>query len=231
MEHQSSRPQVTGWRRDLVVWIDHQVYSLSKHWLVVFNALIGFYVLLPVLAPILMVSGAAPLGRAIYIVYRPACHQLPERSFFLFGPQATYSLDELWALGAVSEHDNIFSRQGILGTPETGFKLALCQRDMALYGGLLVAGLLFGLVRKWLRPLKWWIFGLLLLPMAVDGGTQLLLLRESTWLLRVVTGGLVGIAAVWLLYPHLETAFAEIREQVSDRLFSQTSKLELDERL
>lgn len=220
MEHQASRPQVTGWKRDLVIWLDRQIYSLARHWLVVFNALLGFYLLLPILAPILMVSGAAPLGRAIYMVYRPACHQLPERSFFLFGPKATYSLDELWALGVVSDSDNIFTRQGILGTSGIGFKLALCQRDMALYGGLFVAGLLFGLVRKWLRPLKLWIFGLCLLPMAIDGGTQLLFLRESTWLLRVLTGGLVGVASVWLLYPHLETAFADIRTQAGARLSS-----------
>jgi uncharacterized membrane protein len=218
LEHHASRPQVTGWKRDLVVWIDRQIYSLAKHWLVVFNLLVGVYVLLPILAPVLMVSGTPSLGRVIYLVYRPACHQLPERSFFLFGPQATYSLDELWALGVVSEEDNIFARQAILGTPEVGFKLALCQRDVALYGGILVAGLLFGLVRKRLRPLKLWIFGLLLLPMAVDGVTQLFFLRESTWPLRSLTGGLVGIACVWLLYPHLETAFAEIREQVTARL-------------
>jgi uncharacterized membrane protein len=224
LEHHASRPQVTGWKRDLVVWIDHQIYSLTRHWLVVFNLLVGLYVLLPVLAPLLMLGGASSLGRAIYMIYRPACHQLPERSFFLLGPQATYTLDELWALGVVSEDDNIFSRQGILGTPEVGFKLALCQRDMALYGGLLVAGLLFGLVRKRLRPLKLWIFGLLLLPMAVDGVTQLLFLRESTWPLRSVTGGLVGVASVWLLYPHLETAFAEIREQVGARLHLQESR-------
>jgi uncharacterized membrane protein len=220
MEHQASRARVTGWRRDLVVWIDHQIYALSKHWLVVFNLLVGVYVLLPILAPALMASGSPTLGRVIYAVYRPACHQLPERSFFLFGPQASYSLDELWALGAVSDQDNIFSRQRVLGTPEVGFKMALCQRDMALYGGLLVAGLLFGLVRERLRPLKLWIFGLFLLPMAIDGFTQLLLLRESTWLLRVVTGGLVGVGSVWLVYPHLETAFAEIRRQVRTRLDS-----------
>jgi uncharacterized membrane protein len=218
MEHQASRPQATGWKRDLVVWIDRQIYALSKHWLTIFNLLIGLYVLLPILAPVLMTSGASTLGRAIYLVYRPACHQLPERSFFLFGPQMSYSLEELWSLGAVSETDNVFSRQRILGTPEVGYKLALCQRDMALYGGLLGAGLLFSLVRGRLRPLKLWIFGLFLLPMAVDGITQLLFLRESTWPLRVVTGALVGIASVWLLYPHLETAFAEIRQQVITRL-------------
>jgi uncharacterized membrane protein len=200
-----------------MVWINRQAYALAKHWLAVFNLLVGIYVLLPVLAPVFMATGASPLGRAIYVIYKPACHQLPERSFFLFGPQATYSLDELWALGALSQEDGIFSRQGALGTPEVGFKIALCQRDMALYGALLVGGLVFGLVRKRLRPLKLWIFGLLLLPMAVDGGTQLLMLRESTWSLRAITGGLVGIACVWLLYPHLETAFADVRRQIRER--------------
>ena len=219
MEHQASRPHVTGWKRGLVVWIDRQVYTLAEHWLVVFNLVIGLYVLMPILAPLAMTSGASSLGRAIYLIYKPACHQLPERSFFLFGPQAVYSLDELWALGVVSEHDNIFARQGILGAPEVGFKLALCQRDMALYGGMLVSGLLFGLVHKRLQPLRLWIFGLCLLPMAVDGVTQLLFFRESTWPLRVFTGGLVGVASVWLLYPHLETAFAEIRHQTRARLF------------
>jgi uncharacterized membrane protein len=218
MEHQASRPHTTGWKRDLVVWIDRQIYSLSKHWLSVFNVLIGIYVLLPFLAPVLMVSGAPDLARAIYIVYRPACHQLPERSFFLFGPQASYTLDELWALGVVSDDDTIFSRQGILGTVDVGFKLALCQRDIALYGGLLAAGLLFGLLRKRVRPLKWWVFVLCLLPMAIDGGTQLLLIRESTWPIRLGTGGLVGVASVWLLYPHLEKAFADVRRQAGMRL-------------
>jgi uncharacterized membrane protein len=206
-----------------MAWIDRRVYDLAKHWLAIFNLLVGIYILLPVLAPVLVSRGASSLGCAIYYVYRPACHQLPERSFFLLGPQATYSLDELWALGVVSEEDNIFSRQRILGTEDVGFKIALCQRDMALYGALFVGGLLFGLVRKRLRPLKLWIFGLLLLPMAVDGGTQLLMLRESTWLLRVITGGLVGIACVWLLYPHLETAFADVRRQVEERLLARDS--------
>ena len=219
MQHQVDRPQVAGWKRDLVVFIDRQVYSCAKHWLAIFNLIIGLYLLLPILAPVLMVSGASPLGRAIYWIYKPACHQLPERSFFLFGPQTVYSLDELWALGAVSERDNIFTRQAIVGTPEVGYKLALCQRDIALYGGLFIAGLCFGLVRKRLRPLNLWIFGLCLLPMAVDGVTQLLFFRESTWLLRIGTGGLVGIASVWLLYPHLETAFADIHSQVGARLF------------
>ena len=171
----------------------------------------------------LMAGGALQAGRLIYVVYKPACHQLPERSFFLFGPRTTYTLDELQSLGLLSEDDDIFSRQRFAGAPGIGYKMALCQRDMALYGGMFLAGLLFGLVRKRLRPLKLWVFGLFLLPMAVDGVTQLLLFRESTWLLRMFTGGLVGVASVWLLYPHLEKAFSDLREQANDRVHAEPS--------
>ena len=94
MEHQASRPRVHGWKRDLVIWLDHQIYHLARHWLASFNVLIGFYVLLPLLAPMLMAGGMPQIGRLIYTVYRPACHQLPERSFFLFGPRATYTVPE-----------------------------------------------------------------------------------------------------------------------------------------
>jgi uncharacterized membrane protein len=205
----------------VVIWLDSRIHSLAKHWLATFNVLMGVYVLLPLLAPALMAGGALQAGRLIYVVYRPACHQLPERSFFLSGPRSTYSLDELNSLGLLSEEDDILSRQRFMGAPGIGYKMALCQRDMALYGGMLVAGLLFALVRKKLRPLKLWIFGLCLLPMAVDGVTQLLLFRESTWLLRVLTGGLVGVASVWLLYPHLENAFADLRRQANDRVHAE----------
>ena len=37
MEHQASRPQVTGWRRNLVVWIDHQGYKQQRHKQCAFN--------------------------------------------------------------------------------------------------------------------------------------------------------------------------------------------------
>jgi uncharacterized membrane protein len=154
----------------------------------------------------------------IYTVYRPACHQLPERSFFHFGPQTSYSLDELWAMGELSGTEDIFARQRFLGSVEVGFKMALCERDVALYGGLLVGGLVFGLIRRWLRPLSLLWYGICALPMAIDGGTQLFLLRESNWILRTLTGGLLGLASVWMLYPRLEEAFVEIRVQADERV-------------
>lgn len=218
MTSRTSRPPVTGWKRDLVLFMDRQIYHFSKHWLAVFNLFTGVYILLPFLAPLLMSTGGAQVGRLIYTVYRPACHQLPERSFFLTGAKPTYTLDEFWALGLLSQSDDVFARQRFLGADQVGYKIGLCQRDVALYGGLFLAGLLFGLVRKRLRPLPFLVYGLCLLPLVIDGGTQLLSLRESNWLLRILTGGLTGVASVWLLYPHLEIAFAEVRALANQRV-------------
>ncbi len=215
---QKETTQVTGRKRDLVLFLDRQIYHLARHWLAVFNTLTGLYVLLPLLAPLLMATGVPQFGRLIYFVYRPACHQLPERTFFLLGPQASYTLDELWALGWVDRADDIFARQRFLGAMQVGWKMALCQRDIAMYGALFVGGLLFGLLRARVRPLSLLGYLLCLVPIFVDGGTQLVGLRESMPLLRVLTGGLLGLATVWMLYPRLEGAFAEVREQANRRV-------------
>jgi uncharacterized membrane protein len=218
MHHESSTTQVTGWQRDLVLFLDRQIYRLAKHWLAAINVVVAIYVLLPLLAPLLMVIGAPGIARLIYLAYRPACHQLPERSFFVLGAQPAYSLQELQALGLISETDDIFARQRFLGALTTGYKLALCQRDMALYGSILLGGLIYGLLGKRLRPLPLVAFLLALVPLAIDGGTQLILLRESTPLLRLFTGGSAGLAAVWTLYPRLDVAFQDVRIQANKRV-------------
>jgi hypothetical protein len=43
--------------------------------------------------------------------------------------------------------------------------------------------------------------------MALDGVTQLLGWRESTWELRVSSGLLFGLASAWFVYPRIEDAF------------------------
>lgn len=206
----TQRSPVTGWRRNLVLFIDRQILGLSRHWLAVFNLLFAVYTLLPALAPVFMAHGAPGLGRLIYVLYSPACHQLPQRSFFLFGPKAVYGVDELWALGVIDKTD-IFTLKQFAGSPQVGYKMAMCERDMALYGGLLVGGLVFVLARKRLRPPSLLVYGLCLLPMALDGGTQIFFLRESNWVLRLITGGLAGLSTIWLIYPYVEDAFNEVR--------------------
>ncbi len=127
---------------------------------------------LPWLAPVLMVSGMPGLGRAIYLGYSLVCHQRANRSFFLFGPKATVSYLELapFAPGA----DTWSGLRAFVGTPELGYKVAWSDRMVALYGGILLAGLAYGLVRRRLRALRWWAFVLLSVPMLVDGATHLI---------------------------------------------------------
>ena len=82
---------VTGRTRDLVIFVDKAIFKLAKHWLLLANLLWGLYVGLPILAPVLMNAGWTVPAKAIYTIYRPACHQRPERSYFFGGPAAIYS--------------------------------------------------------------------------------------------------------------------------------------------
>lgn len=98
-----------------------------------------------------------------------------------------------------------------------GNQMAYCERDTAIYSGLLLLGLVFGLLRRRVRPLSLRYAMVLSAPMALDGFTQLFGLRESNWELRVVTGGLFAIAVAWLVYPRLEIGFIEIQETLRNR--------------
>jgi uncharacterized membrane protein len=204
-------PPVSGRTRDLVLWLDKWIYRLAQHWLLGLNLAVLLYVGLPVLAPMLMNLGLTAPGKAIYFVYRPACHQRPERSYFIGGPQIIYTPEELSTAGV-----NPLSRD--IGNAEIGYKVAFCERDVAIYGSIALAGMLFGLVRRRLRPLPILIYGLFCLPMLVDGGLQLFGVYESSWLLRSVTGAVFGFGSVWFAYPYLEEAFREMRRTARAKL-------------
>ena len=155
-------------------------------------------------------------AQAIYTLYSVLCHQLPDHSFFFFGPTLAPQDAELIA-GGMSASSSLFLQRSFVGSVETGWKVALCQRDVAIYAGVLVSGLLYGLVRDRLRPLPFKVFVVLCIPIAVDGLTQLFGWRESNWLLRTLTGALFGFAAVWLAYPYVEVAMADVIERETAR--------------
>lgn len=89
-----------------------------------------------------------------------------------------------------------------------GYKMAFEQRVAAIYLGLLAGGLLFGALRRRMRPLNWRLFVLASLPMLLDVSSQTAGLRDSDWRWRTATGLAVALAGVWWLYPHLEREFA-----------------------
>jgi uncharacterized membrane protein/glutaredoxin len=210
----AAQPQVTGRLRDFIISLDRAIFHFVKHWLLIFNLLLGLYVGLPVLAPALMASGAEGPARLIYTIYKPMCHQLPWRTFFLFGERFYYT--EAYLVSQVGEEPlaTLWTAKDFVGTPQLGYKMALCERDVAIYGAMLLGGVLFGLARKRLKPLPWLVFALFVAPMAIDGGIQLIGLYESTPLLRVLTGGLFGFGTIWLAYPYFEVGMQDVRREL-----------------
>lgn len=228
------KPRATGRMRDAVLVVDRGVLAFSRHWLAFFNLFIALYVGLPFAAPALMRAGWTDGAKLIYAVYSPLCHQLGYRSWYLFGDQPAYPRAEFQARTGIDPND-LWAARGFLGDAQMGFKVAFCQRDVAIYGGILVFGLVYGLpfVRRRLKPLHWVAWAALgLAPIGLDGVSQLfsnypynvlplfnlIPSRESTPLLRTLTGALFGLANVWLAYPYVEQSMREVREQLEDKL-------------
>jgi uncharacterized membrane protein len=167
----SAIPTTTG-RRPWAIWLNRVVYWVSRHWLLPISLLIGLYVGLPWLAPLFMEMGWSGAGNAIYMLYSTQCHQLPQRSFFLFGNQPMYSLAEVnktWQ----NTNDPLVLRQ-FIGEAGIGWKVAWSDRMVFMYTTILIWGMLFWLLRKRLKPLPWWGLVLFLLPMVIDGFTHML---------------------------------------------------------
>ena len=202
----SREPSIPGinWASRLIIWI-------TKHWLAFFNVMWGLYIFLPVLAPILINLGYPTPARYIYGFYSFACHQLPDHSYLLFGDSLIPNLRQLEA-GGMPAGLGLLDQRTFIGNESLGYKVAICQRDMAIYGSVFLGGLLFGLVGRRAKPIDWRLYLILLIPMAIDGGSQLFGLRESNWILRSLTGSLFGMASVWFAYPHVEQAMRDVRE-------------------
>ncbi len=133
------------------------------------------------LAPFLFNSNPT-LSGFIYSIYAFECHQLPYRSFFVFGHQ-----------------------------------MSVCARCFGIYTGWLVGLIIYPFVWKvtnYKTPNKWYLI-IALLPMAIDGTTQLIGLRESFNELRLFTGLLAGFVGVFYIVPVFIKTLLEIKEYFS----------------
>lgn len=222
--------QVTG--------ADRAMYWISKHYLALLNLVMLFYFGLPLLAPALMNAGATGPANVIYAMYKPLCHQFGFRSFFLFGEQAYYPLAQAGIPDVVTfeeatgltDLDNPagysrFEARNFTGNETMGYKMALCERDTAIYASIFLFGVLFAVTGRRVKPLHWALWMLIGMgPVGLDGFSQLfsqmewswlvqiLPYRESTPFLRVLTGGLFGFATAWFAYPAMEESMSETRQ-------------------
>lgn len=217
---------------------DRAMFWISRHYLAVVNLFMFLYFGLAVFAPVLMKAGAVLPANVLYTIYKPLCHQFGFRSFFLFGEQAFYPLQEAGISNVLTFEEitgfedlhnpvapsRLQARQ-FVGNEAVGFKMALCERDIAIYSGIFLFGLVYALTHRRLKPLHWMGWVLIgMAPIGLDGFSQLfsqlewsalesiLPYRESTPFLRVLTGALFGIATAWFAYPYMEESMSETRQ-------------------
>ena len=212
--------------------------SLERLSLLALVLALGLYALLPWLAPIFMRLGWEPAGRALYAIYSTQCHQMAQRSFFLFGPKAMYSMAELARAGVAPD---AMALRAFIGSPALGWKVAWSDRMASMYLSLFVfSAAAFRLGRR-LPPLSIGPALALLVPMALDGGTHFLsdlvglgqgFRDQNAWLatltgnvfpssfyvgdalgsfnswMRLLSGILFGLALAWAAIPAIRRALA-----------------------
>jgi uncharacterized membrane protein len=143
---------------------------IGNHWFEIFLIVYGAWVFAPFLAPVFMRIGWSGAGKAVYFFYSFFCHQLPERSFFLFGEKTMYSLSEIQSVWQDTV-DPMILRQ-FIGNETMGWKVAWSDRMISFYTSVWLFAEIWYPIRRGIKPISWWRFALLLLPITVDGGTH-----------------------------------------------------------
>ncbi len=232
--------QVNTSRTQMVSKADKISYWISKHYLAIFNLFLILYIGLPFLAPTFKKAGWNTPAQVIYKIYSPLCHQWAFRSFFLFGEQAYYphaaakipgilTFEQVSGITDLTDPSRIQARL-FEGNALLGYKIALCERDVAIWGAMALFGVVYALTRRKLPKLHWLIWVLVGVgPIGLDGFSQLfsqlpsafiqsvLPYRESTPFLRVLTGFLFGLTTAWFMFPLIEESMADTRRLLAKK--------------
>lgn len=217
---------------------DRTYFWIAKHYLGLLNLIVFLYAGLPFLAPALMEVNVTTPARVLYTMYSPLCHQFGFRSFFMFGEQPYYPDQQTGMTGIKTFEDitgytdlgnpfsvsRLYARQ-FTGNSAVGYKVAVCERDNAIYVAIFLFGLIYALTKRRLPPLHWTLWILIaIVPMGIDGFWQLLSqfnlpglstylpYYESTPFMRVLTGFLFGFGTAWFAYPNIEESMRETRQ-------------------
>ncbi len=219
---------------------DRFSYWISKHYLAIFNLFLVLYVGIPFLAPVFKKVGWNGPAEVVYKIYSPLCHQWAFRSFFLFGEQPYYPHAAAKVPGALTFEQvsgitdlNDPSRLGaraFQGDPTLGYKVAFCERDVAIWGAMALFGLVFAVTRRRIPKIHWIVWILVgLVPIGLDGFSQLfsqipsafiqsfLPYRESTPFLRTLTGFIFGFMTAWFMFPLIEETMVDTRRMLSKK--------------
>jgi uncharacterized membrane protein len=152
----SQRPSIFQW--------------ISSHGFQTFLIVYGLWVFTPFVAPFLMHIGWTGAGKAVYFIYSFFCHQLPERSFFLFGEKGMYSLAEIQTAWQNTANPVILRQ--FTGNEAMGWKIAWSDRMISFYTSVWFFAVMGYPFRRTIRSMPWWGLFLLLIPIALDGVTH-----------------------------------------------------------
>jgi uncharacterized membrane protein len=232
--------QVNTSRTQTISSADRFSFWLSKHYLAIFTLFLLLYVGIPFLAPVFKKVGWNGAAQVVYKVYSPLCHQWAFRSFFLFGEQAYYphaavkmagvlSFEQVSGISDQNDPTRIQARL-FEGNPILGYKVAFCERDVAIWGAMALFALIYAATGRRLPKMHWVIWFLVGLgPIGLDGFSQvfsqipstfiqsLLPYRESTPFLRTLTGFLFGFSTAWFMFPLIEETMVDTRRLLSKK--------------
>jgi len=205
---------------------------LAKFYPTILGLIILAFVSGAFIPPILMSRGKTGLANFSYGFYRIFCHQLAFRSVFINGEQLYYPRELAKIKNVITYEqefndplDDIYTARKITGNPQSGYKVALCQRDLAIYSSLALISFVFQVLRKRIKPVKWYLWIIIgLVPIAVDGFSQIpglsagwpswFPIRESTPFLRFITGALFGGMTGIYMYPLMEESIVETKTEL-----------------
>jgi uncharacterized membrane protein/glutaredoxin len=235
LEDQGDRYRKKKERGQKLSGTDRFSYFISHNFLWVINIFLLIYFGLPFLAPVLMKAGYTAAAQPIYSAYGVSCHRLAFRSWFLFGEQPIYPREAANLEGYITygeatgnnEYD-LWTARDFQGNEQMGYKVPFCQRDIAIYASMFLFGVIYALSGRRVKPLSFWLWVLLGLgPVGLDGFSQLLSqfggvfdfipYRESTPLLRTVTGALFGFFTGWFGFPIIDETMADTRRYMADK--------------
>ncbi|VVB57739.1 Uncharacterised protein [uncultured archaeon] len=195
----------------------------SRGWLAYMGLLLAFNLLIwsgPFLA-----MAHSPLAAPVYEGLHFTCHQLDSRSLCVYpsGNGGKFIDDCTVQDGKLYYERNmmVYGPEKYHQAPEAGgaampaavgYKIPVCSRDIAIYGSMFLAGFAWlwwarrkpGRASDWPHPI--WLV-LALVPMALDGFTQLFGWRESTNELRLLSGIIAGAAMAFYALPGMYMLF------------------------
>jgi uncharacterized membrane protein len=163
----------------------------------------------------LIASQDASTGNLLYLAFAPTCHQLTSRSLCLIKSNGGQ-----FSIGDCMESDVLsYTKATTMAVGDgIGYKFPVCARDVGIYLAMLAGLLALPFVRK-IESEDWpnkWILVAAAVPIAIDGTTQLFGFRESSNLLREVTGAIIGVALPFYIVPMLNSLYSFLQQKKNE---------------